>query len=159
MEFVYEEDACGALRPVAGILFYSGGALLSQLPVKCLLDTGSAHTFLRWELADELGIDLGSADDYGLDVSIGLGGKYRSGIKVVDLGLEVFCQQATGRIQIPSIPVLFVKDELPFTGILGASALRYLAVVFREYEGLANVRPAEDFYSDECPHFNGGHPL
>ena len=53
MEFVYEGDARGALRPVAGVLFYSDGALLSQLPAKCLLDTGSAHTFLRWELADE----------------------------------------------------------------------------------------------------------
>lgn len=156
MEFNYEADVRGDLRPVAGVLFYQGASLLNPLdaPVKCLLDTGARHTFLRWEMADAFGLDLDNAEDHP---DLKLGGETRTGIKVVHLELEISDGPGNKLLPVPSTPVLFIKGELPHAGLLGASALRCLVVVFREYEGTVNVRPARDFM--DSPHATGAYPL
>lgn len=159
MEFPYETDVRGWYRPIAGVLFYRDGVLLNakELPVKCLLDTGALNTMVRWETADLLGIDLSDAEDHPHIIKVG--GEPRQGIKVVHLSMEIPAPAGDEPLAIPETPVLFVKGELPTAGLLGASALRTLVTVFREYEAKVNVRHATDFYADDCPHFNGQYPL
>ena len=158
MEFPYEPDAKGDYRPIIGILFYRGGTLLNTLglPIKCLVDTGALHTMLCWEVADLFGVDLSDAEDHP---DLRVGGERRTGIKVLHLSMEIPSANGHAPLAVPDTPILFVKGELPTAGLLGSTALRPLVTVFREYEAVLNIRPALDFRSEICPHYNGVHPL
>lgn len=157
MEFPYETDTEGVLRPLVAARFHLNGLSIPPAPATypCLVDTGSARTFLAWEIGTEHRV-WADTTPYGKLIPIG-GDERRA--RQTTVTVEIPDPNGGESILIPHVPIFFVQGKLPVPGLLGASALNGLVAVFRDREGLLNLRKAEDFASDGCPHYNGKHPL
>lgn len=155
MRFAYTEDSRGTFRPIVPVEFLHGSFPL-PLRFMSLVDTGATRTILHVDVLDEAGWARTDAEGYD---HIELCGATRAGF-LFPMDLQVIDAETDVAYPLPNVPVWFVDGpQLPVAAIIGGEALHGLVTVFRERERLLHVRPIEDFLHEECPHFNGLHPL